>query len=556
MFNKISAKMSLITAVSIGIFIVTSLVSIVLLNKFATQVKAFETQTLFVSSTASDLKNTINTMYTLVAKDVAMQTLSQKTLDQEEKLKNDANKKLSALFEFAKTANNKALTENITKLQVRFKAFSSMVTDMPTDMKQSTDILDALDGMEAVSGKMFQELNALDAYANKELHDSVSTMQDSASSSITLFIIICIVGIIVSALISIIVSRQIITAITSLKKSIMSFSDYLLGKSSYAPQVEILTQDEIGDIATILKHNIVDIEKGLAMDASVVSNAITVAQSVENGHLTPRITSTANNPQLRNLTQTFNTMMSALDSNIGKILTVLTSYRGQDFRPRIECGKLEGHLRMLMDDVNGLAHEMATISASNTQSATELSQSSQHLTQGVQTMSESFADQTQRLAALSSTLMAITQVVNENTAKTENIAHQSQDIRSIIDVIKDIADQTNLLALNAAIEAARAGEHGRGFAVVADEVRKLAERTQKSLSEIEAITSTLVQGVTDVAEAMTEQTSGINKVNDSLYHIEETMQNNIHAVHQAQYEAQKVSSIGKTIEQDALKRKF
>ena len=100
----------------------------------------------------------------------------------------------------------------------------------------------------------------------------------------------------------------------------------------------------------------------------------------------------------------------------------------------------------------------------------------------------------------------------ELASKVDSLSTDAQQIKGVLEVISDIADQTNLLALNAAIEAARAGEHGRGFAVVADEVRKLAERTQKSLTEINATVSVIIQAISGASDQMNLNSNEMEKL--------------------------------------------
>ncbi|MBF0519422.1 MAG: methyl-accepting chemotaxis protein, partial [Nitrospirae bacterium] len=235
-----------------------------------------------------------------------------------------------------------------------------------------------------------------------------------------------------------------------------------------------------------------------------IDSIVDISEEISRGNLTVRID-------------------AGVGGEIGKLLasiTLMAERLGGLLNSIFDSSK---NIMTVSEQLNESSVQMARGVSEQTERATQIAAASEEMSQTVVHIAENAvhieasAKETSETAKVGEDIVlkavnevnAIADVVNESASLISSLGQRSKQIGEIIGVIRDIADQTNLLALNAAIEAARAGEQGRGFAVVADEVRKLAERTGSATSEI----STMITAIqNEVQAAVNSMDNGTKRV--------------------------------------------
>jgi len=235
-----------------------------------------------------------------------------------------------------------------------------------------------------------------------------------------------------------------------------------------------------------------------------VGDSLRLAEEIASGDLTRRLEITGTD-EVSRLMVALNLMSKNLQDTVLEISEASIQLSSAAVEMTSITEAADRHLQQQNSEIE----QAATAVTEMTSAVEEVARNATSTSQAAQESSEAAKLGNLRVSETLSAVETLTELVESSASQVTELAGQAEDISQVVGVIRSIAEQTNLLALNAAIEAARAGEQGRGFAVVADEVRALAHRTQISTLEIEKMITAIQSGSSTTVESIRRSTEEV-----------------------------------------------
>lgn len=365
-------------------------------------------------------------------------------------------------------------------------------------------------------------IDKLTEVAEKSAEEGYAASKHDYEASRTFLVIAVLGGVLIAIAFSILVARMIYHRLGALEYATRTVASDGSGYTA----LPVTSKDEVGSLTLAfnttmerLGESTASIREQSAYLSSSVDTMLKAFGRFAQGDLTVRLTAQKKD----DIGRLYNEFNTALD-NLGRLISQVAE------SARVTASTA-GHISVGTEEMAAGAREQAARSHSIAAAIEEMSQTiDENARQSVlaaREAAESSSDAKHGGKVIDDTIAGISSIAEAvaNTAHTiETLGQSSEQVGIIIQVIEDIADQTNLLALNAAIEAARAGEHGRGFAVVADEVRKLAERTRKATKEITETIHRIQNDTTSAVGAMHQGTSEVARGREAAARAGETLE--------------------------------
>ncbi|MDQ1433121.1 MAG: methyl-accepting chemotaxis protein [Patescibacteria group bacterium] len=406
-----------------------------------------------------------------------------------------------------------------------------------------------------IISKKINIFKKVEDFMSEDLLKKSNEIRENLLLQIMIFLVINFIGLFVSTVIFLLITKNITNSVNLTQKGILSFFDYLNGKTNEADLININSKDEFGFMAKLINENIDNIADNLKKDNDFIEDTSKFAQEIKSGNFLAKINKNPSNNSLQKLKEIFLEVQYYLENTVARdvniLLSVLESYKKQDFTARFP--NPYGKIAVSINELGEVITSMLKLSMEN---GDNLNISTNDMNSNFEKLVSKFRNQEEKTKILTSKISSITQLSNQVSDDMRNLENQTTDIKSVLSIIGDIAEQTNLLALNAAIEAARAGEHGRGFAVVADEVRKLSERTQKSLSEIQMNINSLLQVSSQATDGTIKNKQSIDQIEVFIAEISKITSSNLEIVEKTKKSSDEISKVAFLIKDDVTKKKF